>query len=69
MTHYYARSEEALRNGSFIKVRTFKKKSPDTVCYVNGDYMGEWKGSSDPIAEWPRWEEKDARKLLPKAIR
>ena len=61
----YAKSEDAIRNGSFILQRHGPRTSV-LVQYMNGDRMGEVHSLPDGLKTW-QW--KDAAELIPRSIK
>jgi hypothetical protein len=59
---YHAYTEDALRNGSFVRQRSGPRTN-ELIRYMNGDYVGE---ISILPNELTTWSEKDAKRLLPK---
>jgi len=67
---YYARSDDALANGSFIH-ETVTTKQRFQVQYMNGDYMGEIAVFPADIFSggWKRYDKKTAFSLIPRSMR
>lgn len=60
---YFARSDDAMRNGSYYRKQF--ERSPSAVWYMNGDYLGQVELVGDP-PDHQRYTREQAKKLLPK---